>query len=420
MKIDDFFVPNTITGDITPRLNWELIFTLPQYKDLEGCPQNTSWHQEGDAMRHTKNCVEALYSFFERHPYLHLSKELVLATLFHDLGKPSTTKKNQEGEWTSPCHGPVGARIVREILKDEPDILRRERVCSLVRDHMIMHHLFDKGKHPYRELLNLNHSYAPTNEFLYLNYADDFGSHSFYTDKDKYERLHKIEKLIDKYHMDKIIRFPGHYCKLSNCYGLSSKMFDCGNPDFTVIIMVGLPGSGKDTWIQTHYPEIPTVSRDKIREKLGFCKLGEKIVGNKIQENAVSEEFDKQVYTLCKSRKSFIINNTNLPRFRRRQIIEELLPYKPYITIVYVDTPLDVCKDRRKEQIPASAYRRMVDSFDFPMPNEVNRIIRVTPDGTQKVIWDDRNITTAHQKPNALFCKPWYARLYHWIKVKFF
>ncbi len=35
-------------------------------------------------------------------------------------------------------------------------------------------------------------------------------------------------------------------------------------------LLVGLPGSGKSTWCEKNHPDLPIVSRDIIRYKLGY------------------------------------------------------------------------------------------------------------------------------------------------------
>lgn len=386
MKIDDFFLS---TGDDwLPMLNWDVINELPQFKDMEGVMQHTHWHKEGDVMTHTKNSIGALYDFFNQHPYLHLSKELVLGTLLHDVGKPATTKLNSEGEYSAKNHGPVGARIVREILKDEPDIRRREHVCALVRDHMVLHHIFDNEDVIKSNLVKLNHTYAPSSEFLYLNYADDFGSENDQTKAERYARLRNIDNVFEKHKMCNVKSYKKCVDKLSDYYNADKG--ECVEDNmFGVVIMVGYPGAGKDYFIEKNLPDMPTVSRDRVRINLGIMDEDKKGIGNKEQEEQVTDVCNTLIKHYCENRHSFVINNTSLPMYRRREIIEKLLPYNPYITIIFVDTPLDICKARRKGEIPDHVYERMISTFDFPMPYEANRIVRVTMDGECSVLWDD-------------------------------
>lgn len=414
MKIDDFFLPMQQGWD--PVLNWKLIESLPEYMKLCGCKQHEYWHREGDVKTHTENAMKALYDFFHRHPYLILSKELILATVFHDIGKPDTTKKNSEGEYTAKNHGPVGARIVREILKDEPDIRRREHVCALVREHMVLHHIFDDDKKVRQNLIKLNHTYAPSKDFLYLNYADDFGSDNEQTRQYRLSRLARIDKLFDKNLMCRPLKYRSSVEKLTDSYNVETPIIS--KDIFGVVIMVGFPGAGKDYFINKYLKDIPVVSRDNTRIELGLMTADKKGMGNKEEEEIVTEICNKQMMEYCENRQSFAISNTSLPMYRRRELIEKLLPYGPYITIVFVDTPLEICKERRKGEIPDHVYDRMKSTFDFPMPYEANRIIRVKPDGKPEILWDDSDMNGRIE--NCDWVGPFQKwNLKNWIKKKF-
>ena len=39
-----------------------------------------------------------------------------------------------------------------------------------------------------------------------------------------------------------------------------------------VILMCGLPGTGKDTWIRENCPDLPVVSLDEIRKEMKLSK----------------------------------------------------------------------------------------------------------------------------------------------------
>lgn len=430
MRIDDFFLcdwqyPHVKNGYYNfPLLkNWEeLEKMVPKLQALKNCPQHTYWHQEGDVWTHTKNCIEALHKFARDHAYVVISRELVLATLLHDIGKPRVTKKNEKtGEWDAPRHGSEGARIVRRLLCDEESIERREMVCALVRDHMLYHWCVeDDGTINPLMIYKTNHSYANPMDFLILNYADDFGSTNEQTEKYRYARLRKIESYIKDNKLDRPKCFTTSADKLS---AMNPDMNIKGelnpNPGFTMTIFVGLPGSGKDTLYNEAYGPrgYKMVGRDDIRQKIGIIgKDGKKAIGNKETESEIRRVVDSQIREHCLNKQSFVVNSTNLNYFARQYLVEmvmtdPVLP-KPFVEMVVFDTPFDTCWERRKGEIPPEDMEAMRLGFDFPMPYEANRIY-ICKDNALKLFWDDRYRCT-----DSFYCaREWFGSLFsgnHW------
>lgn len=134
-------------------------------------------------------------------------------------------------------------------------------------------------------------------------------------------------------------------------------------------MMVGIPGSGKDTIIQKYLEGIPTVCRDDIRTEIGI--QGEKPMGNKEQEKKVTQIFEERMLEYCKQGKSFVINNTNLKKQYRNRFLDIIKPYKPVVIYIYVEAPSIVDNfARRAGQIDKDIIRRMASNFDFPYPTE--------------------------------------------------
>ena len=70
---------------------------MPELLRMKDCPQPTNWHSEGDVWEHTRLCLKNLSSesFLERFKEVLVSScgsqaELVMALLWHDVGKPYT------------------------------------------------------------------------------------------------------------------------------------------------------------------------------------------------------------------------------------------------------------------------------------------------------------------------------------------
>lgn len=130
---------------------------------------------------------------------------------------------------------------------------------------------------------------------------------------------------------------------------------------FNVYIMVGLPGSGKSTWIKNNLPEdIEIINQDSIRIELGIMDNDEqKRIGNKEQEKEVSKINDERVEKLIKDRKDFVIDNTNVKAGRVENYYKRLKKAGANVKIILVDTDAKTCYDRRKKDIPENVINQM-------------------------------------------------------------
>lgn len=118
-----------------PRL--DLVTRVPELAGLAGVPQDPSWHPEGDVLTHSLLAVDEAAKLWDAQGGNAERREVVvLAALFHDVGKPSTTVIDG-GSVTSRGHAEVGGRIVLamgERLAWPSDLAGA--VAALVRYHM--------------------------------------------------------------------------------------------------------------------------------------------------------------------------------------------------------------------------------------------------------------------------------------------
>lgn len=143
----------------------------------------------------------------------------------------------------------------------------------------------------------------------------------------------------------------------------------------TVYFTIGPSGAGKSTWASKM--GLPVVSRDIIREDLGFTKSGEKALLDKKEEDLVTLEHNNRVNNLVKLNKNFILDNTNT---NLKFLTSEIQKMKDagYITIgVFFKTPLSMCIQRRKGQVPAMAIIRMFKNMQNISPDLFDETIEV-------------------------------------------
>ena len=150
---------------------------------------------------------------------------------------------------------------------------------------------------------------------------------------------------------------------------------------FKVYIMCGLPGAGKSTYIKEHLSNVKVISSDDIRCELHICgatfKNQRKCVGSPMQEKEVYDILYSRLEECCKNEIDCVIDNTNLSYKSRQEIINRVSKYNPEIIIVYVDTPVETCIERRKKYIYKSIYYTdLLPELEIPTEKECNKLIQ--------------------------------------------
>lgn len=113
----------------------------PELAALRGCPQDPTWHPEGDVWIHTLHCLD----WFARERTGGTEDDLIvgLGVLCHDFGKPATTKE-EFGHITSRGHEPEGELPTRQFLARLTNQTGlAEAVVALVRCHLRPRALYD-------------------------------------------------------------------------------------------------------------------------------------------------------------------------------------------------------------------------------------------------------------------------------------
>lgn len=139
-----------------------------------------------------------------------------------------------------------------------------------------------------------------------------------------------------------------------------------------VIIMSGIPGSGKSTWIQNHCNKDKTkvISRDQIRFSL--LKEGDPYFS---KEKETWAEFIRQIKCGIADSEvmNVVIDATHLNPASRTKILRALGDSLKNTTVycIVMDTPLSICLERNskrtgREYVPEDAIENMWNSFTIP------------------------------------------------------
>lgn len=365
MFCDRFFKDDKLT------LDWEYIDSIPEFAKLKECQQNPVWHGEGTAYEHTRRCIEALENIVGYGTsYEPQNRVLKIAVLFHDIGKGVTTTFTK-GNWHSYGHEIEGEKITRRILWNEY-MDDRESVCKLVRWHMDALNIFN-SKNLFNSFYRLATHVDKISDLYKVKLCDILGS-DMQNQEIKNLNIKQVEYFsqLGMLLCDSVKTFPimdAMYFNGKHC--LADKK---GIP--TVVMMIGLPGSGKNTYIDEKYAKDGVkpwviLSRDDIRYELGFCGKDEKVVLSSEKEEIVSEVFNERLVNAVKEKKNVVINNINLKRKYRDGYKELLKTYNVWYEYVYMEAPtLEDNIERRKGQISAQIFEQMIGKFDFPSVEE--------------------------------------------------
>ena len=355
-------------------LDWENIYNYFDWiQNLEGCQQDPIYHAEGDVLIHTKMVCEALISCqnWRQLPVQERSM-LFAAALLHDVAKPAFTKIDENGKISSKGHARQGARMVRQILSqfDPPvQFSIRETVCAIVQFGSLPIWLLDKPN-PQQSVIKA--SQVVRCDFLALLAEADVRGRQC---ADRQEILDKIELFREFCQENNCLDAPRQFPSAHSRFIYFRK--ENGNPDYTafddtrceVVLMSGLPGSGKDYWIQENLPNLPVISLDALRKEMNVPPdetPGEVIV-----------EAKNRAREYIKSGRSFVWNATNTTKQMRQQLINFFAGYQVRIRIVYLEVPLEEVWRRNRSRtaaVPEAVIQRLANRLDIPDITEAHEV----------------------------------------------
>jgi tRNA nucleotidyltransferase (CCA-adding enzyme) len=112
----------------------------PELAALVGCPQDPEWHPEGDVAIHTGYVCDIAAMIAGRDQLAEEERAaLIFSALCHDLGKPATTARSEDGRIRSPGHAEASIELTHRLLT-RMGVPRRivDLTIPLVREHMAM------------------------------------------------------------------------------------------------------------------------------------------------------------------------------------------------------------------------------------------------------------------------------------------
>ncbi len=289
----------------------------------------------------------------------------------HDIEKRSTTTtQERDGRIcvVAPRHAQRGEKTARIILYKDLvapfDV--RETICALVRYHGLP--LWSLDRDDYQ--VTIAKSSLGVNSLLLnmLSKADVLGRDC--PDKEKLLEdiriFHCACEELDC-HIDKI-KFKsnlGRYYFLNNGGYKDIKPFD--ESKFTVYMLAGVAGSGKDTLIKSKYPNLPMVSLDEIRREMNIKPTDKKGNGRVVQEGK------ERCKVLMRTKSDFVYNGTNITRDNRSKWISLFEEYGGKVVIEYVEVPYKTLINQnhnREFKVPEKVIDKMVNKLEVPFYEE--------------------------------------------------
>lgn len=344
--------------------------------------QNPAWHGEGDVWTHTKMACEELVQNFEfRNMERRKQQELFLAMLLHDIGKIPCTKWEDE-KWTSPNHTSVGSKMAREFLWKECGFCGtkelqnfRETVCNLIRYHSVPMHILEQKNPEWRlQKIMANGELAEdfSMEMLGILVESDVKGRIVATKEESLELLQlciEMAKEAKCYQYQKL--FPDSFSEYAY---LSGRNIQVGQQLYNdtwgeVILLSGLPGTGKDTWIRENCSELPMISLDEIRKEMKILPTD--------NQGAVVQEARERAKEYLRKQIPFVWNATNLtPQIRQKQcsLFED---YHASVKIVFLETDWEEQMKRncgRKAVVPEKVIREMLKNLVLPERFEAQEV----------------------------------------------
>ncbi|WP_428655325.1 AAA family ATPase [Runella sp.] len=343
-------------------------------RDMKNTPQDVRHHAEGDVAIHTQMVLDALN---ELPDYQNLSPEsqeiLWAAALMHDMEKRSTTVLENDGRITSKGHAKKGEFSARSWLYQNTDtpFEIREQITKLIRHHGLPVWVFEKPD-PQKAIIKSSFE-VKTDRLGLLAQADMQGRIC----EDKDDMMYRVE--LFRQYCDELnclsnpYTFPSALARFEYIHKEERDVSYLPFDDYTneVTMLAGLPGTGKDTYLQKHFQGAEVLSLDAIRRELKIKPSDTKATGFVIQQ---AKETAK---SYLRRKQPFILNATNISRSIREVWIDLFVSYKAKVNIIYLEVPYKqmISQNKNREHVvPNDVLQRMISKLDVPALWEAHEV----------------------------------------------
>jgi predicted kinase len=298
---------------------------------------------------------------------------LFTAALLHDVAKPRYTERDAEGRISSRGHSLGGSYAVRAMIyRGGPRALAapfkvREQIVGLVRHHGLPLS-FLQSTTPERAVIRASAT-VRCDLLAVLAEADARGRVS-----------DNRAELIDR------VGLFREFCAEQRCLD-SPRAFATDHarfvyfsdgragPDYVpherpggeVVVMAGLPGAGKDSYVRRELADWPVVSSDDLRREMGIAPTE--------GHGAVFAEARERARAYLRRGERFVWNATNVILYMRRVLIGFLTQYGGRVRVAYVESDYPTLRARNAGgRVPSKVVERLIDRLSVPDPTEAPRV----------------------------------------------
>lgn len=358
------------------QIEWDmLIERFELLRVLGDCPQDPIFHAEGDVLKHTRMVTEVLTG---SNAWAQMDEPtqtvLFWSALLHDVAKPMCTRE-ENGRIISPRHAIKGAQIAQDILYRQWDTSSpiafdlRQQIVGLIRHHGLPLWFWDKSD-VQRAVISAS-QIAHCGNVAHLATADVLGRIC----DDQAELLERIvlfrEYCVENNCLNQPRPFASDYSRFTY-FQKSNQHPDYEAYDDTqceVVLMSGLPGAGKDTWISEYLSAYPVVALDIIRREMDIRPTG--------NQGVVIAEGKERAKVYLRNGQDFVWNATNTTRQMRSQLINLFTDYGARVRIVYLETPWRELLQRNQNRefgVPVKVLHKLAQRLEVPNLTEAHQV----------------------------------------------
>jgi putative nucleotidyltransferase with HDIG domain len=354
------------------RVDWDALDAEFEWvRALRDVPQDPVHHAEGDVWIHTRMVLEALGEIAAWRALDPAERDLVFAaSLLHDVAKPRCTKTEPDGRVTSRGHSIRGAVLARRLLwRMGVPFAHREAICALIRHHQAPFFLIERADAA-RAARAISQS-ARCDHLSLVAEADARG-----------RRCADPQRLLDNTALFRELcaetgcltgpaPFPSAHARLLYLRGDTSDVLYHPHESFRadVVVMSGLPGAGKDSWVRENLGDWPVVSLDQIRDELD--------VDPGDAQGEVVAHARELARTHLRAGRSFVWNATNLSRQLRTTVVNLFLDYGARVRIVYVEVSEETLHGQNRARaaaVPGAVIARLLERWEVPEAGEAHEV----------------------------------------------